>query len=194
MIEIKKGLDIPIDGSPTEDIIDSKNSRSVALLGNDYVGMKPTMLVEEGDIVKLGQPLFEDKKNPGVLFTSPAGGKVESINRGERRILQSVVIEIGREEEAIEFNKYSYEELDSVSSEEIRAQLISSGMWTSFRTSPYSKIPAIDSKPSNIFVSILDTNPLSPNPETIIDLYRDSFLLGETEEIKNFYVLSLIHI
>ena len=115
MIEIKKGLDIPIDGSPTEDIIDSKNSRSVALLGNDYVGMKPTMLVEEGDIVKLGQPLFEDKKNPGVLFTSPAGGKVESINRGERRILQSVVIEIGREEEAIEFNKYSYEELDSVS-------------------------------------------------------------------------------
>ena len=87
MIKIKKGLDIPIYGTPAEVIVDSKKSRSVAILGNDYVGMKPTMLVEEGEQVKLGQPLFEDKKNPGVLFTSPAGGKVESINRGERRAL-----------------------------------------------------------------------------------------------------------
>ena len=75
MIKIKKGLNIPINGEPTEDINVSKNSRSVAILGDDYVGMKPTMLVEEGEDVKLGQPLFEDKKNPGVIFTSPAGGK-----------------------------------------------------------------------------------------------------------------------
>ena len=72
MIKIKKGLNIPINGEPTEEINDSKKSRSVAILGDDYIGMKPTMLVEEGDEVKLGQALFEDKKNPGVLFTSPA--------------------------------------------------------------------------------------------------------------------------
>ena len=94
MIKIKKGLNIPINGEPTEDINVSKNSRSVAILGDDYVGMKPTMLVEEGEDVKLGQPLFEDKKNPGVIFTSPAGGKVESINRGERRALQLSLIHI----------------------------------------------------------------------------------------------------
>ena len=99
MIRIKKGLDIPINGSPADDITDSKKSRSVAILGNDYVGMKPTMLVEEGERVKLGQPLFEDKKNPGVIITSPAGGKIESINRGERRVLQSIVIEIEFDEE-----------------------------------------------------------------------------------------------
>ena len=101
MIKIKKGLNIPINGKPTEEINDSKKSRSVALLGDDYNGMRPTMLVDEGDRVKLGQPLFEDKKNPGVIFTSPAGGKVESINRGDRRALQSVVIEIDQTEDLI---------------------------------------------------------------------------------------------
>ena len=67
MIRIKKGLNIPINGSPTEEIVDSTRSRSVAILGNDYVGMKPTMLVEEGERVKLGQALFEDKKNWGLI-------------------------------------------------------------------------------------------------------------------------------
>ena len=104
MIRIKKGLDIPIYGSPAEEIVDSKKSRSVAILGDDYVGMKPTMLVEEGDQVKLGQPLFEDKKNPGVLVTSPAGGKVEAINRGNRRVLQSIVIEVDSNEDFVQFD------------------------------------------------------------------------------------------
>ncbi len=180
MIKIKKGLNIPINGEPTEDINVSKNSRSVAILGDDYVGMKPTMLVEEGEDVKLGQPLFEDKKNPGVIFTSPAGGKVESINRGERRALQSVVIEISKTEESVEFNSYSDTEISQASTEEIRKQLIDSGMWTSFRTRPYSKIPNINSLPANLFISALDTQPLSPNPEFIIKLKLESFNFGVT--------------
>ena len=180
MIKIKKGLNIPINGEPTEDINVSKNSRSVAILGDDYVGMKPTMFVEEGEDVKLGQPLFEDKKNPGVIFTSPAGGKVESINRGERRALQSVVIEISKTEESVEFNSYSDTEISQASTEEIRKQLIDSGMWTSFRTRPYSKIPNINSLPANLFISALDTQPLSPNPEFIINLKLESFNFGVT--------------
>ena len=178
MIKIKKGLNIPINGEPAEEINDSKNSRSVALLGDDYVGMKPTMLVEEGDEVRLGQVLFEDKKNPGVIFTSPAGGKIESINRGDRRALQSVVIEIAKDEESLEFKSFSENELAKTTSDEVRKQLINSGMWTSFRTRPYSKIPPIDSSPSNLFISTLDTQPLSPNPEKIINLKKDSFDFG----------------
>ena len=178
MIKIKKGLNIPINGEPTEDINVSKNCRSVAILGDDYVGMKPTMLVEEGEEVKLGQPLFEDKKNPGVIFTSPAGGKVESINRGERRALQSVVIEISKTEQSVEFNSYSDTEISQVSTEEIRKQLIDSGMWASFRTRPYSKIPNINSLPANLFISALDTQPLSPNPEFIINLKIEDFNFG----------------
>jgi len=178
MIKIKKGLNIPINGEPTEEINDSKKSRSVAILGDDYIGMKPSMLVEEGDEVRLGQVLFEDKKNPGVLFTSPAGGKIESINRGDRRVLQSVVIEIAKDEKSVEFKSFSKNELTDVTSDEVRKQLIASGMWTSFRTRPYSKIPPIDSSPSNLFISALDTQPLSPNPENIINLNKESFDFG----------------
>ena len=136
------------------------------------------MLVEEGDRVKLGQALFEDKKNPGVIFTSPAGGKVESINRGDRRVLQSVVIEVEQEEEIEEFNRYSEDELDKTTSAEIRSQLIKSGSWTAFRTRPYSKIPGVEEIPNNIFISLLDTQPLSPNPEIITNLNTDNFNFG----------------
>ena len=178
MIRIKKGLDIPIYGTPAEDIVDSKKSRSVAVLGNDYVGMKPTMLVEEGDSVSLGQPLFEDKKNPGVLITSPAGGKIEAINRGDRRALQSIVIEVEAEEKAEEFKSFTAEELVSATSESVRHQLITSGMWAAFRTRPYSKIPTVDSSPSNVFISVLDTEPLSPDPEKIVNLRLEDFNFG----------------
>ena len=178
MIRIKKGLDIPIYGTPAEDIVDSKKSRSVAVLGNDYVGMKPTMLVEEGDSVSLGQPLFEDKKNPGVLITSPAGGKIEAINRGDRRALQSIVIEVEAEEKAEEFKSFTAEELVSATSESVRHQLITSGMWAAFRTRPYSKIPSVDSSPSNVFISVLDTEPLSPDPEKIVNLRLEDFNFG----------------
>ena len=178
MIRIKKGLDIPIYGSPAEEIVDSKKSRSVAILGDDYVGMKPTMLVEEGDQVKLGQPLFEDKKNPGVLVTSPAGGKVEAINRGNRRVLQSIVIEVDSNEDFVQFNSYTEDNLSNATKETIREQLISSGMWTAFRTRPYSKNPNIETSPANIFISALDTQPLSPNPEHIINIQKNDFNFG----------------
>ena len=178
MIKIKKGLNIPIHGLPAGDIIDSKKSRSVGILGSDYVGMKPTMLVEEGERVKLGQALFEDKKNPGVIFTSPAGGKVEAINRGERRVLQSVVIEVDLNEEVVKFKSFSENDLSNSSSKDVRAQLIASGMWTSFRTRPYSKVPGVETSPANIFISAIDTQPLSADPENIIKLHKEDFLFG----------------
>jgi Na+-transporting NADH:ubiquinone oxidoreductase subunit A len=178
MIKVKKGLNIPISGSPTDSIDTSKNVRSVALLGSDYNGIKPTMFVEEGDIVKLGQILFEDKKNPGIAFTSPAGGKIESINRGARRILQSVVIEISDNEESEEFSSYTLDQITTPNTQEIRDQLVKSGLWTSFRTRPFSKIPTIDSTPSNIFITAIDTNPLSANVNLIINLNKDYFKAG----------------
>ena len=192
MIKVKKGLNVPISGSPSDGLDLSKKVRSVALLGSDYNGMKPTMLVEEGDNVKLGQALFEDKKNPGVLFTSPAGGKVESINRGARRALQSVVIEIADEEESVDFNRYTREELTVENRTQIRKQLINSGLWTSFRTRPFSKVPAVDSNPSSIFVTAMDTNPLSINVNQTINFNKEYFYAGlsviKTLTEKNIFV------
>ena len=85
MIKISRGMDLPMSGAPEQRISDGPKVRSVALIGFDYVGMKPTMAVQVGDKVTLGQVLFTDKKNPQVKYTAPASGTVAAINRGERR-------------------------------------------------------------------------------------------------------------
>jgi Na+-transporting NADH:ubiquinone oxidoreductase subunit A len=174
---IKKGLDLPLTGGPKQVIEGGNTVKSVALLGMDYVGMKPTMMVSEGDTVKLGQTLFSDKKNPGVNFTSPGAGIVKSINRGAKRILHSVVIELkGSEQES--FAKYNDSELNNLTPEQIKSNLLASGLWTSIRTRPYGKIPAVDSKPSSIFVTAIDTSPLAADPAVIIKDRGNDFAHG----------------
>lgn len=172
---IKKGLDLPITGGPKQEIEDGNRVSSVAVLGADYVGMKPTMMVSEGDKVKLGQVLFTDKKNEGVKFTSPASGVVKAIHRGAKRVLQSVVIELqGNEQET--FAKYS--DLSALTAEQVQENLVESGLWTAFRTRPYGKIPALNSKPSSIFVTAIDTRPLAADPEVVIKARSDDFING----------------
>ncbi|WP_027177804.1 Na(+)-translocating NADH-quinone reductase subunit A [Maridesulfovibrio bastinii] len=168
MIKLKKGLDIPISGGPSEDFYEANPPRYVAVLGSDYVGMKPTMVVSEGDTVKLGQTIFIDKKIEGVAFTAPGAGKVIAINRGERRALQSVVIELDESVGAEEFPAYDRDKLLGLNRQCVVDTLVSSGMWTALRTRPFSKSPALDSVPHSIFVTAMDTNPLAANPEDII--------------------------
>jgi Na+-transporting NADH:ubiquinone oxidoreductase subunit A len=174
---IKKGLDVPITGAPKQVIEKGNAVKSVAILGMDYVGMKPTMMVNEGDPVKLGQILFTDKKNPGVNFTSPGAGVVKAITRGEKRVLQAVVIELkGAEQES--FDKYKEADLAKLDAEKIKANLVRSGLWTTLRTRPYGKIPALDSKPSSIFVTAIDTRPLAADPVVIIKDRGNDFANG----------------
>ena len=94
MTTIKLGLDLPILGNPEQHIEVAKHVGRVALVGDDYIGMKPTMFVAPGDRVRVGQRLFEDKKNPGVLYTSPASGTVAAIHRGAKRKFESIEIEV----------------------------------------------------------------------------------------------------
>ncbi|WP_448758089.1 NADH:ubiquinone reductase (Na(+)-transporting) subunit A, partial [Aggregatibacter sp.] len=185
MITIKKGLDLPIAGKPEQVIHNGNTVTEVALLGEEYVGMRPSMKVREGDVVKKGQVLFEDKKNPGVIFTAPASGTITAIHRGEKRVLQSVVIKV-EGNEALSFDKYETAELNTLSAEQVRKNLQESGLWTAFRTRPFSKVPAIDSVPSSIFVNAMDTNPLAADPAVIIAASENDFVNGLT-------VLSRLH-
>ncbi|ATF08850.1 Na(+)-translocating NADH-quinone reductase subunit A [Candidatus Enterovibrio altilux] len=177
MITIKRGLNIPISGTPTQVINDGPAIKRVALLGEEYVGMRPTMHVRIGDIVKKGQILFEDKKNIGVKFTAPAAGIVAEINRGAKRVLQSVVIEIGGNEQ-VTFNKYEVSEIIDLERQVVVEQLVESGAWTALRTRPFSKSPAVDAKPAAVFVTAIDTNSLAANPELIINEQKAAFIAG----------------
>jgi Na+-transporting NADH:ubiquinone oxidoreductase subunit A len=176
-IKIKKGLDIPLAGQP-EQIIDSgKNVSSVALLGPDTIDLKPQLLVKEGEHVRLGQALFNDKQNPGVQFTSPGCGTVSAINRGERRVLQSVVIQLDGDDEET-FKSYERDELPGLDGQLVRQNLLASGLWTAFRTRPFSKIPAVDATPRAIFVTAIDTNPLSADPAVVVRHEAQAFADG----------------
>lgn len=177
MITIKKGLDLPIAGVPTQVINDGNTISKVALLGEEYVGMRPTMHVRVEDVVKKGQVLFEDKKNLGVKFTAPVSGKVVEINRGAKRVLQSVVIAVEGNEK-ITFNNYSADQLAKLDRETIKQQLIDSGSWTALRTRPFSKVPAIDDSTKAIFVTAMDTNPLAADPELVINEQKEAFVAG----------------
>jgi len=176
---IKKGLDLPITGSPKQEITKTIRTKKVALLGDDYVGMKPTMLVSAGDKVKLGQLLFTDKKTPGVKYTAPASGKVLEINRGEKRAFKSIVIEVeGTEEET--FKSYTEGELENLSFEEIKSILIDSGMWTSIRVRPFSKVANPETQPNSIFITAMDSNPLAPSIEKLLEGNENNFQNGLT--------------
>lgn len=177
MIKITKGLDLPISGKPTQTISDGPPISEVALLGEDYLGMKPSMHIRLGHEVKCGDLLWTDKKNEGVRFTSPVSGTVTAINRGAKRKLLSVAIEV-KGEEYVEFNKFPVEQLDQLTREQVVENLVESGAWPSFRTRPMSKVPAIDAIPAAIFVSIMDTNPLAADPTIIIAQRNDAFNHG----------------
>ncbi len=174
---IKESLDLPITGAPKQTIEEGNQVSSVAILGMDYVGMKPKMLVAVGDKVKLGQALFEDKKNPGVMFTAPGAGTITAIHRGEKRVLQSVVIELkGKQQES--FQAYSAAELAKLTAEQVTENLLASGLWTTLRTRPYGKIPEVGSTPSSIFVTAIDTRPLAADPTVIIGERSEDFTNG----------------
>lgn len=178
MIKIKKGLDLPINGAPQQTIEKGNGVTRVALIGFDYVGMKPTMAVAEGDQVKKGQLLFTDKKTEGVRYTAPAGGKIVAINRGEKRVFQSIVIEVDGQEAQQTFTAHAAADLAGLTAEQIEAQLNEAGLWTALRTRPFSKVPALGSRPSSIFVTAIDTHPLAADPQVVIKENAEAFEQG----------------
>jgi Na+-transporting NADH:ubiquinone oxidoreductase subunit A len=167
-IKIDKGLNVPISGRPELTISDANAAKTVGLVGWDTPGLKPKMAVAVGDRVKLGQTLFIDKRNPEVCYTAPGSGVVSAINRGERRVLNSVVIELDGDDA----------ESWSTESKDTRKTLCESGLWTTLRTRPFGRIPQPDTTPNSIFITAINTNPLAGDPALVIREDPDAFLAG----------------
>jgi Na+-transporting NADH:ubiquinone oxidoreductase subunit A len=179
MTVIRRGLDLPISGDPEQVIDSSPDIARVALIGEDYIGMKPTMLVAAGDSVMLGQAVMEDKKNPGVIFTAPASGKVVAVNRGAKRKFESLVIEVDGDQ-SVEFPGVAGVSVQSMDRTTLVGHLVLSGLWTSLRTRPYGQVPAISSTPHSIFVTAIDTNPLAADPAIALAGREEQFAVGLT--------------
>jgi Na+-transporting NADH:ubiquinone oxidoreductase subunit A len=170
-IKINKGLNVPVAGKPELTIYDANPARTVGLVGWDTPGLKPKMAVSEGDRVKLGQTLYVDKRNPDVKYTSPGSGTIVAVNRGARRVLNSVVVELDGDD-AVAFSTGSESEND------IRKTLCESGLWATLRTRPFGRIPQPDTKPNSVFITAINTNPLAGDPGIVIAEDMDAFLAG----------------
>ena len=172
---IRKGLRLPVSGEPDQTIGPTRMTRRVALLADDYVGLRPTMHVAEGDDVRRGELLFEDKKRPGVRFTSPAAGTVEAVHRGERRSFRSIVIALGRDEQegrggaSVGFSSFSGRHPSGLAGDDVRELLLESGLWSAIRARPFGRIADPLTRPRSIFVTAIDTEPLAPRVEVVLD-------------------------
>ena len=156
---IKKGLNLPIAGSTsTTDCVQGAAAQQVALLPQEAWGIKVQMLVAVGDQVKVGSPLFCDRRDPDVIFTSPAAGTVAAVNRGARRAAQSVVIDVAN------FDEHAEMPSSDGSRASLVATLAASGLWPNLRQRPFDKVALSSATPQAIFVTATDTNPLAVDP------------------------------
>ncbi len=176
----RRGLDLPISGLPSQEIEDATTGR-VAVVAADSVGLRPTLHVAEGDLVRTGHLLFEDKKTPGVRYTAPAAGRIVGVPRGERRALQSVIIdttaggEAGDPEPLAAFDGRA---IDAVDADYATALLLESGQWVALRARPFSKVANPAERPRAVFVTAADSEPLAPRPEKVAAGRDEDFAAG----------------
>jgi Na+-transporting NADH:ubiquinone oxidoreductase subunit A len=172
----RRGLDIPLSGPPRPEV-HAAEVGSVALLPGDYPGVKPTLKVEEGQRVSLGQPLFEDRSDPRLRFVAPGAGVVAGIHRGARRALNAVVIALEGDDE-LGFEPVARAQLGALPREQIRQRLLDAGLWAALRSRPFGRVPSPDSTPHALFVTAMDSNPLAPDPRVMIGEYGEDFADG----------------
>jgi Na+-transporting NADH:ubiquinone oxidoreductase subunit A len=176
-ITLTKGLDLPLAGAPDQRVEPGPPLQTVGLMAADYHGLKPSMAVQEGDRVKAGQCLFEDKRHPGVKFTAPAAGRVQTIHRGAKRVFLGLTIAIERSD-AESFNIPKAADFAAISRATVCELLLNSGLWTAFRQRPFSKIPRPGTTPHSIFVQAIDTSPLAVKPSVVIQEHAGDFERG----------------
>jgi len=174
---IRRGFDLKIKGEPEQVIETARPVGSVAVLGGDYLDLRPSLHVNEGDRVRLGQPLFSDRGRAGVMVTAPGAGVVRGVLRGERRVLQAVVIDLdGDHEES--FSHWTPRELPGLDRDVVIEQLTRAGLWCAMRTRPWSKVPDPATGAHALFITAMDTNPLAPDPAVVIGAAAEDFSNG----------------
>lgn len=175
VIRLKKGLNIKLKGSAEKVLEKLPTPATVALKPTDFPGLTPKLSVKAEAEVKAGDALFYDKYHPEILFTAPVGGKIVSVNRGERRKILEIVIETNEKARAVKFSKA---DPVSLSEEQVKEQILKSGLWPFIKRRPYGTIASPAEKPMSIYISTFDTAPLAPDYSFVLDGQLETFQTG----------------
>ncbi len=167
VIKLRKGLDINLKGKAALEIASVKCPGEYALCPDDFYGVKPKVVVREGDAVKVGDALFVDKLHPEVKFVSPVSGTVSMVERGDRRKLLSIRVQADGKQEARTF-----------STKDVKGALMESGLFGFFRQRPYDVVANPDDKPKAIYVSAFNSMPLSQDFEFALKGNEEAFQAG----------------
>ena len=175
VIKLQKGLDIVMKGKAACEKKTVKAPDKYALVPDDFCGLKPKVVVREGDVVKAGDALFVDKLHPEVQYCSPVSGKVVAVTRGDRRKLLNVTVESDGKGESVDFGKKAPK---SLSGAEVKECLMKAGLFGFFRSRPYDVVANPEDEPKAIFVSALQDMPLAQDFEFVLKGQEADFQTG----------------
>lgn len=166
-IKAKRGLDLPIHGAPSsEEVVSRLDVTRVALMPQEYWGAKVRLLAQEGDEVRVGTPLFADRRDESVIFTSTAAGKISNIFRGQRRAVLAIEIEVKNFTDAEPFEAM---DVEAATPEAIKTALLGSGLWPTIRRRPFDKVALSTDEPAGIIVQAYDSSPLAPDLTKVVE-------------------------
>jgi Na+-transporting NADH:ubiquinone oxidoreductase subunit A len=169
-IKLKKGFEINLVGKAEKKIGEIPQPETFAIKPMDFVGISQTKLnVKEGDNVKAGSPIMHDKAFDNILYTSPVSGEVAEIVRGPKRKILEIRILADKEVSYESFKQYSEGDLAGLSKEDAISQLTTSGVWPNIIQRPFGIVANPADVPKAIFVSAVDTHPLAPDMEYILE-------------------------
>ena len=174
-IKIKRGLNIKLAGEAAKSVTNIPLPEIFAIKPTDFAGLTPKLLIKEGEEVQAGTPLFYDKNNEAILFTSPVSGEVAEIVRGHKRQIMEIKILADREIKYVSFNKTNP---DNLSRQEITEALLKSGVWPFIRQRPFGTVANPDDSPKSIFISAFDSSPLAPDMNFIMQDCDAEFKTG----------------
>lgn len=174
-IRLKKGLDIPLAGAAPAKIAETVAPDLVAIKPTDFRALVPKLSVKEGDSVKAGDVLFVDKMRPEVRFCSPCSGVVSQVVRGDKRKLLAVVVKADKDQQSV---KYDAVDLGKLDKQATTAALLERGLWPMIKQRPYGIVANPEDTPKSIFVSAMNTAPLAPEADFIMEGQLENLQAG----------------
>ncbi len=177
-INIRKGHNIRISGSPENEYFSRPKSKTVSIQPNNFRYVKPKLLVKVGDKVDIGSPIFFDKVQPDIKWASPGGGEIKEIILGDRRSVENIIIELHEEEKSVLHTPVKYQEISSLGKAKVTDQIMEANLWPMIRQRPFNKIADPNDTPMAIFVSGFNSAPLTVNLDFALRYKQSVFQAG----------------
>jgi Na+-transporting NADH:ubiquinone oxidoreductase subunit A len=177
-IKIRKGHSIRITGIPKKEVITNLTSDEVGICPVEYQYVKPKLLVKEGDHVDIGTPLFFNKENPDQKWGAPGTGTICKIQYGPRRVIEKIVIKLDKDRKGFSQKAIDLNATTNLKREEIKSILSESNLWHLIRQRPFNQGANPADEPRDIFISALNTAPLAPNLDLVLNGQKDALQAG----------------